>query len=95
MISITSATAPLHDGHPTGMFICEALHPFNVFKANGIEVDIVSEKGTYTADWLSMQPTFYPDEDRNQFEDKQGEFRSKLDAGLTPDKVDASKVRFM
>ena len=92
LICITSAVAPLHDGNPTGVFIEEALHPYNIFKAAGFEVEIVSEKGTYGVDWLSQQPDFYPSEDRKQFEDASSDFRKKLDAGLTPDKVDASKV---
>lgn len=92
LIAVTSAVAPLHDGHPTGVFIEEALHPFNVFKENGFEVDIVSEKGSYGLDWLSQQPDFYSAEDKTQFEDSSSEFRKKLDSGLTPDKVDASKV---
>lgn len=92
LIAITSATAPLHEGHPTGVFIEEALHPFNVFKAAGFEVDIASEKGTYAADWLSLQPAFLPDEDKKQYEDMSGEFRKKLDSGTTPDKLNADDV---
>lgn len=93
LIAVTSAVASLHEGHPTGVFIEEALHPFNIFIGNGFEVDIVSEKGTYGLDWLSQQPDFYPPEDRAQFEDLSGDFRRKLDAGLTPEQVDASKVK--
>src|ERR1700761_4915792 len=92
LISITSATAPLHEGHPTGVFIVEALHPFKVFTAAGFEVDIASEKGTYTPDWLSLQDNFLTPEDRKQYEDTDGEFRKKLDSGLTPDKLDADKA---
>ncbi|KAK3710568.1 plasma membrane heat shock protein [Vermiconidia calcicola] len=91
IISITSASATLHGDHLTGVFISEALHPFNAFKAAGFEVDIVSEKGTWTPDWLSLQPDFLPDEERQQYEDTNGEFRKKLDSGLRPDKVDASQ----
>lgn len=92
IISITSAHAPLHHGHETGLFISEALHPFNVFKKAGFEVDMVSEKGTYVPDWLSLQPAFLPDDDRRQWEDVDGEFRKKLDHMSKPGEVDASKV---
>jgi putative intracellular protease/amidase len=92
LISITSATAPLHKGHPTGVFIVEALHPFNVFKAAGFEVDIASEKGTYTPDWLSLQPDFLPEKEKKQYEDLNGEFRKELDSGTTPDKLNAGDV---
>ncbi|KIW18209.1 hypothetical protein PV08_02497 [Exophiala spinifera] len=79
VIAITSATAPLHHGEPTGFFISEALHPYNVFKAAGFEVDLVSEKGTYVADWLSLQESFLDGEDKKQWEDLDGEFRKKVD----------------
>jgi D-lactate dehydratase len=94
LISISSAARPLHGNNLTGMFISEVLHPFQVFRAAGLEVDIVSEKGTYTLDWLSQQHDFYPDEDRKVVEDMSGEFRTKLDALLTPDKLTASDVSF-
>ena len=92
IICITSAHAPLHHGHETGLFIGEALHPFNAFKEAGFEVDLVSEKGTYVVDWLSLQPDFLPDEARRQWEDENGEFRKKLDHMMVPGDVDASKV---
>ena len=54
IIAVTSAHASLFDGkHTTGLFIGEALHPFNVFKKAGFEVDFVSVTGKYTPDWLS------------------------------------------
>ena len=39
LISITSAHAELFEGggHTTGVFISEALHPYNIFKAAGFE----------------------------------------------------------
>jgi putative intracellular protease/amidase len=37
--TVTPATAPLHEGNPTGMFVSEALHPFQVFRKAGFEVD--------------------------------------------------------
>jgi uncharacterized membrane protein YadS len=52
LIAITSAHASLFEGssHKTGVFIGEALHPYNVFKAAGFEVDVASKKGTWTED---------------------------------------------
>ncbi|RGP76720.1 chaperone hsp31 [Fusarium longipes] len=59
LISITSASATLFDGkETTGLFISEALHPYNVLTAAGFQVDLASETGTYTPDWLSQQPDF-------------------------------------
>ena len=96
IIAVTSAHASLFDGtHTTGLFIGEALHPFNVFKNADFEVDFVSVTGKYTPDWLSEQPDFLPPDNKAQWEDLKGEFRDKLDHHLhTPDQVDASKVSF-
>ena len=92
IICVTSAHAPLHDDNETGLFISEALHPFNVFKKAGFEVDLVSETGMYVPDWLSQQEDYLPKDDRKQWEDLQGEFRWKLDNMMKPNEFDASKV---
>ena len=55
-----------------------------MFKQNGFEVDLVSETGTYQADWLSQQPDWLKDEDKKTWEDSKSDFRQKLDAGLKP-----------
>lgn len=82
LIAVTSAHAELFEGggHTTGVFIGEALHPYNVFKAAGFEVDIASEKGTWTEDWLSLQPGFLSEDERKQYDDKNSDFRKTLDA---------------
>jgi len=84
LISITSAHADLFEGggHTTGVFIGEALHPYNVFKAAGFEVDIASEKGTWTEDWLSLQPGFLTDDERKQYDDKKSGFRKLMDSNV-------------
>jgi D-lactate dehydratase len=48
LISIRSfygAISP--NGHKTGLFFTEALHPFEVLTQAGFEVDIASDTGTY------------------------------------------------
>jgi D-lactate dehydratase len=92
VIFVSSATAPLHDGNPTGLFISEALHPYRVLTEAGFEVDLVSEKQTYTEDWLSMQPAFLNGKDKEIYEDKQSDFRKKLDNMPDPATIDGSKV---
>ncbi|KAE8140539.1 class I glutamine amidotransferase-like protein [Aspergillus pseudotamarii] len=88
LIAITSEHAPLYpEGKETGLFITEALHPFNVFKKAGFEVDLVSETGTYQPDWLSQQEDWLPQEDRAVWEDHSSEFRSKLDKLLKPSDI--------
>ena len=80
--------APLYlDGKETGLFITEALHPFDVFKNAGFEIDFVSETGSYQADWLSEQKEWLKDEERQVWEDHSSEFRSKLDELLKPEDV--------
>lgn len=84
LISITSAHAELFEGggHTTGVFIGEALHPYNVLKDAGFEVDIVSEKGVWTEDWLSLQPGFLTAEEREQYDNRTSEFRKDMDADV-------------
>ena len=74
------------------MFVTEALHPFNVFRKAGFEVDLVSETGTYQADWLSQQKDWLPEEDRKVWEDPSSEFRKKLDAHMKPSDIKAADV---
>lgn len=75
-----------------GLFITEALHPFNVFKDAGFDVDLVSETGTYQPDWLSEQKDWLPDKDRAVWDDHSSEFRSKLDHLLKPNDINPDNV---
>ncbi|KAJ6103701.1 hypothetical protein N7486_003923 [Penicillium sp. IBT 16267x] len=80
LIAVTSASAALFNGkETTGLFISEALHPFNVLTAAGFEVDLSSETGSYTPDWLSQQPDFLNGSDLETWKDANSEFRQKLD----------------
>src|SRR5262245_50175901 len=94
LIALTSAHAELFEGggHTTGVFIGEALHPYNVFKEAGFEVDIASEKGTWTADWLSLQPGFLSEAERAQYDDVNSDFRKEMDANKKAADLDGSKV---
>ena len=88
LIAITSAHAPLYpEGKETGLFVTEALHPFEVFRAANFEVDLISETGTYQPDWLSLQADWLKGEDKKIWEDHGSEFRSKLDKILKPSDV--------
>lgn len=75
-----------------GLFITEALHPFQVFRKAGFEVDLVSETGTYQPDWLSEQKDWLNDADRAVWEDHSSDFRSKLDNLLKPGDIKADDV---
>jgi D-lactate dehydratase len=85
LIAVTSAHAPLYpEGKETGLFITEALHPFNVFREAGFEVDMVSETGTYQADWLSTTEDWLKGQDKKDWEDTDSAFRKALDQGYKP-----------
>ncbi|KAL6862025.1 class I glutamine amidotransferase-like protein [Trichoderma novae-zelandiae] len=91
VIAVTSAKADLFNGkETTGVFISEALHPFRVFRDAGFEVDLVSETGKYTPDWLSLQPDFLKGSDKETYEDTQSEFRQKLDNMPKPEQLDGN-----
>ena len=92
LISITSASATLFQGkETTGLFINEALHPYNVLRKAGFEVDLASETGTYTPDWLSQQPDFLKGADLETWNDINSEFRQKLDNMPKASELDGSK----
>ncbi|KAK4031926.1 class I glutamine amidotransferase-like protein [Parachaetomium inaequale] len=92
LISITSAQATLFQGkETTGLFISEALHPFRVLTAAGFEVDLASETGSYTPDWLSQQPDFLNGEDLAIWNDTNCDFRKKLDNMPKAADLDGSK----
>jgi D-lactate dehydratase len=76
-----------------GLFVTEALHPFNVFKEAGFEVDLASETGSFQADWLSQQKDWLSGDDLKTWEDPQSEFRKRLGAHLKPSDIDPSKVK--
>ncbi|KAI0532424.1 class I glutamine amidotransferase-like protein [Xylaria digitata] len=92
LIAVTSAKATLFQGkETTGVFISEALHPFQVLTAAGFEVDLASETGSYTPDWLSQQPDFLNGEDLTTWNDINSEFRQKLDNMPKAADLDGSK----
>lgn len=91
LISVTSASATLFQGkETTGLFISEALHPFKVLSAAGFEVDLSSETGKYTPDWLSLQPDFLNGEDLEIWNDVNSDFRKKLDNMTKASEIDGS-----
>lgn len=91
LIAVTSAHAPLYPGgKETGLFITEALHPFEIFRKAGFEVDLASETGTYSPDWLSTQAEWLSDAERKVYEDPKSEFRHKLDTLHKPGELKAA-----
>mmetsp|Transcript_4301 Transcript_4301/g.4263 ORF Transcript_4301/g.4263 Transcript_4301/m.4263 type:complete len:242 (+) Transcript_4301:591-1316(+) len=66
------------DGAKTGLFLVEALHPFEVFKDNGYEVDFVSETGSFGFDEHSLTPQFLAGKDLEVYKDSQSDFNQHL-----------------
>src|ERR1700744_585398 len=64
-ISISSFHGAIYpNGHKTGLFFTEALHPFEVLTAAGFEVDLASETGTFGLDDVSLTPPFLSGSDK-------------------------------
>lgn len=59
LLALTSYNGDFYeDGAKTGVFVVEAMHPFNLFTEKGFEVDFVSETGKYGWDEHSLIPDF-------------------------------------
>jgi len=70
------------NGHKTGLFFTEALHPFEVLSDAGFEVDLASETGTCGIDFNSLQPPFLAGSDKAVYENHKSPFQVKLNSQL-------------
>jgi len=92
LIAVSSAHAKLYpDGGETGLFITEAMHPFEGFRKAGFEVDLVSETGEYFEDALSKTHPWISEEELKMYNDHSSEFRSKLDHLNKPSDIDPTR----
>src|SRR5271155_1591669 len=83
LISISSFNGTIYpDGHKTGLFFTEALHPFEVLTAAGFEVDLASETGTFGFDDVSLTPPFLSGSDKAVVENPKHPFMFKLKSQL-------------
>src|ERR1700744_1472382 len=79
IIAISSYQGAIYpDGHKTGLFFVEALHPFEVLVAAGFEVDLASETGTFGFDFNSLQPPFLSGSDKAIYNNPDHPFMAKL-----------------
>ena len=79
IIAISSFQGAIYpDGHKTGLFFVEALHPFEVLTTAGFEVDLASETGTYGFDFNSLQPPFLSGSDKAVYNNPNHPFMAKL-----------------
>lgn len=94
LIAVTSYNEKFYeDGKKTGLFVTEALHPFIDFRAHGIEVDFVSENGSWGVDEHSTVPDFLKGDDAEIWNNKSSEFNVALSkikkaAEINPDDYD-------
>ncbi|KGU31827.1 hypothetical protein MGK_02715, partial [Candida albicans P57055] len=59
LLALTSYNETFYsDGKKTGVFVVEALHPFEVFRKKGYEIQLASETGTFGWDDHSVVPDF-------------------------------------
>jgi putative intracellular protease/amidase len=79
LIAISSFHGAIYpDGHKTGLFFVEALHPFEVLTTAGFEVDLASETGTFGYDFNSLQPPFLSGSDKAVYNNPNHPFMAKL-----------------
>jgi D-lactate dehydratase len=83
IIAISSFHGAIYpNGHKTGLFLVEALHPFEVLVAAGFEVDLASETGTFGFDFNSLQPPFLAGSDKAAYNNPNHPFMVKLNSHL-------------
>src|SRR5580700_9476843 len=83
LISISSFHGAIYpDGHKTGLFYTEALHPFEVLTEAGFEVDLASENGTFGLDDVSLTDPFLSGSDKAAFKNPKHPFNVKLNSHL-------------
>lgn len=81
LIAVPSAHAPFYpDNKETGLFISEALHPYNVLTAAGFDVTFASETGSYVPDYLSTTSQYLAGSEKEQYENLSSPFRAALDS---------------
>lgn len=92
LIAVTSYNEVFYqDGTKTGLFLTEALHPFLVFRAQGYDVDFVSETGTFGYDEHSLVPDMLDGDDKNIHLNAHSEFNIGLKNIKKPSEVDPSE----
>src|SRR5271163_1418562 len=83
VIAISSFNGAIYPGgHKTGLFLTEALHPFEVFTAAGFEVDLASETGTFGFDFNSLTPPFLSGSDQAVYKNPNHPFMACLKSKL-------------
>lgn len=95
LIAVTSYNGVFYDdGKRTGLYWSEALHPYDVFRAAGMEVDVASETGTMGYDEHSIEGAGLDPESKAAWEDANNPLKAALKNNLLKaSEVDPSKYR--
>lgn len=88
IIALTSYNEVFYqDGSKTGVFLVEALHPFREYRANGFNVQFVSETGSFGWDEHSLTETFLNGQDKEDYDNENSEFQVALKKIEKPSEV--------
>src|SRR5262245_16843174 len=83
VIAISSFNGAIYPGgHKTGLFLTEALHPYEVLVAAGFEVHLASETGTFGFDFNSLTPPFLSGSDKAIYNNPNHPFMVDLKSNL-------------
>ncbi|KAK9803774.1 hypothetical protein WJX73_005418 [Symbiochloris irregularis] len=93
VISITTYNGVFYeDNKKTGLYWSEALHPYNVFREAGFEVDVTSETGKFGYDEHSIVGDALDPESKEAWEDPKHPLKGQLENKmLVASQVDPSK----
>lgn len=79
LLALSSYHGPFYaDGAKTGVFFVEALHPYEVFQKNNVDVTFVSETGSFGWDDHSLSADFLQGKDREIYEDASSDFMKAI-----------------
>lgn len=91
LLAVTSYNDVFYDdGKRTGVYVVEALHPYNVLIKNGFEVDFVSDNGSYGWDEHSVGADALNGEDKEIFDDKNSGFIKGINSAKKASEVNAA-----
>lgn len=94
LIAITSYNDVFYqDGARTGVFFVEALHPYQVLREKGVDVDFVSATGKFGWDEHSLSKDFLSGNDREVFEKPDSSFMKAIHNVKKPSELNSKEYQ--
>lgn len=96
LLAITCYNGPFYaeaTHNKTGLYATEAIHPFEYFRSQGLEVDFVSETGTFGYDEHSLAPEALTGDDLNVYQNAHSEYNISLKNIKKASDVDPSQYK--